>query len=252
MEEIQEVREETNGQSTGTNPYVIPVSILIAGGLIAGAVLYADRATTGNTPGQQATAGAAITMSATDLTDDDPVLGNPEAPLTIVEFADFQCPFCGKFFSTVEQQIIEQYVKTGKVRFVYRDFPLNAIHPEAQKAAEAAGCAGAQGKYWEYHDRLYQRQAELSPAIYRQWAKDLGLNAAQFEQCLNSGQFAAEVQKDYADGEAAGVTGTPATFVGTRFMGGALPFDGSYRDDSGQMQPGFKIVIEEELAKLSK
>ena len=253
MEENTEAREETHPRSETANPYVIPVSILIAGGLIAGAVLYSNGWSTGSAPsGPQsaAVAGQAGTVSAKDLIDDDPAIGDPEASLTIVEFADFQCPFCARFFSTTEKQIIEQYVKTGKARLVYRDFPLTSIHPEAQKSAEASECADEQGKFWEFHDLLYQRQNALSLNNYKQWAKELGLNAGSFDQCLDSGKYAAEVQKDFSDGQAAGVGGTPATFVGDTFLSGALPFE-DY-PDGGATKPGFRSVIEAELKKLSE
>ncbi len=227
MEENQDAREageDVSGKRDGVNPYVIPVSILIAGGLIAGAVLYANRSAPPAPPAQKAAVGAAAGVSAADLVDDDPALGDPSAPVTIVEFADFQCPFCARFALTTKKDIIEQYVKTGKARFVYRDFPLSSIHAEAQKAAEAAECADAQGKFWEYHDLLYERQAELSVAKYKEWAGALGLNQAAFSQCLDSGAYAAEVQKDFADGQAAGVRGTPGSFVNGKSVEGAQPF----------------------------
>ena len=173
----------------------------------------------------------------TDLADDDPFLGSPDAPVTIVEFGDFQCPFCGRFFKTTEQEIIEAYVKTGKAKLVYRDFPLTSIHEEAQKSAEASECADEQGKFWEYHDLLYTRQDQLSVKHYKAWAAELGLNTAQFDQCLDSGKYAAEVQKDFQDGQAAGVRGTPGTFVNGRLVEGALPF------------VQFQTIIEEELRK---
>ena len=235
------VSEAAAGKNAA-NPYVIPAAIVIAGALIAGAVMYTSRPTAPLPSVQGAAAGTAAGTPEVpaDLADDDPFLGNPAAPVTIVEFADFQCPFCGRFTKTTEQEIIETYVKTGKAKFVYRDFPLTSIHEEAQKSAEAGECADEQGKFWEYHDVLYQRQDQLSVKHYKAWAAELGLNTGQFDECLDSGKYAAEVQKDFRDGQSAGVRGTPGTFVNGRLVEGALPF--------GQFQP----VIEEELQKIKK
>ena len=236
MFEPEEMKPE---KPQAPNPYMIPVSIVIAGALIAGAVLYTIRSDEGAPKGQSATVAEAGDQrsAAQDLADDDPLLGNPDAPVAIVEFGDFQCPFCGQFFKTTEQEIIETYVKTGRAKFVYRDFPLTSIHEEAQKSAEASECADEQGKFWQYHDLLYTRQNELSVKNYKTWAGEIGLNTVQFDQCLNSGKFASEVQKDFQDGQAAGVRGTPGTFVNGRLVEGALPF------------AQFQTIIEEELRK---
>lgn len=248
MDEEKDVSFDTiepgNGASRGApNPYVIPGAILIAGALIAGAVVYTNRP--GGSPAasvRETAAGAAAGTAEVrgDLADDDPFLGSPEAPVTIVEFADFQCPFCGRFAKTSGREIVETYVKTGKAKFVYRDFPLTSIHEEAQKSAEAGECADEQGKFWEYHDLLYSRQSDLSVKNYKAWAAELGLNTAQFNECLDSGKYMAEVQKDFRDGQQAGVRGTPGTFVNGRLVEGALPFS------------QFQSIIEEELKKIGK
>ncbi len=157
------------------------------------------------------------------LVDDNPVKGDPDAPVTIIEFSDFECPFCGRFYSQTLGQIEEQYVKTGKVRFIYRDFPLS-FHPNAQKAAEAAECAGEQGKYWEMHDLLFEQGVQGGVASFKQYAQQIGLDTAKFGQCLDSGAMASEVRKDFADGSAAGVSGTPAFFINGQLVSGAQPF----------------------------
>lgn len=168
--------------------------------------------------------------------DDDPVKGSPDAPVTIVEFSEFQCPYCGYYVREVFPKIDEAYIKTGKVKYVFRDFPLLSIHPNAQKAAEAAGCAAQQGKFWEYHDVLFAHQDALAVPSLKQYAADLGLDSAQFDACLDSGAMADEVAKDLADGQRYGVSGTPAFFVNGIKLTGAQPFE------------TFQDLIEEELA----
>jgi len=163
-------------------------------------------------------------VNAEDFVDDDPFLGDEDAPLTIIEFSDFQCPFCGRFKSQTLGQIIETYVDTGKVKFVYRDFPLSSIHPLAQKAAEASECADDQGKFWEYHDLIFEKQGSLSLSNLKSWAVELGLNSAEFDSCLDSGKHAKEVADDLSDASRAGGRGTPFFIVGTQTLSGAQPF----------------------------
>jgi len=173
-----------------------------------------------NNPPPEITGGT-VDMKA--LADNDPVLGDPNAPVTIIEFSDFQCPFCARFYSQTEIQLIDEYVKTGKARIIYRDFPLS-FHPEAEPAALAAECANEQGKFWEFHDKVFQNQASMSIASYKQWAADLGLNTQQFNSCLDSKKYLAEVQKDFNDGAAAGVSGTPTFFINGQKIVGAQPY----------------------------
>src|SRR3989344_6120600 len=147
-------------------------------------------------------------VSARELVDDDPYLGKKDAPLVMVEFSDFQCPFCARFRQQAFDQIKQQYVDTGKVKFVYRDFPLESIHPTARKAAEASECADEQGKFWEYHDKIFEDQTALSLDSLKQWAKDLGLDANKFNTCLDSNKYADEVTKDLDDATKSGGRGT--------------------------------------------
>lgn len=154
------------------------------------------------------------TLTLTDLYDDsDWVKGDPNAPVTIVEFSDFQCPFCSRWYEQTLPSLLENYIDEGKVKLVYRDFPLS-FHPEAGPAAEAAECAGEQGKFWAFHDLIFENQGLLSNAQYKTWAADLGLNTGQFDDCLDTGKYSAEVQADFAAGSAAGVSGTPTFFLG--------------------------------------
>lgn len=162
-----------------------------------------------------------------------PARGPADAPVTIVEFSDFECPFCSRVVPTMDQ-IKENY--GDKVRLVFRQFPLG-MHANARKAAEASLCAREQDKFWEMHDLLFAEQKQLSVAQLKEKASRLGLEAAAFDECLDSGRHAAQVQADFEAGSAAGVTGTPASFVNGRFLSGAQPYE------------AFAKVIDEELER---
>ena len=153
-------------------------------------------------------------MTATVTTGDNPALGRRDAPVTIVEFSDYQCPFCRQFVTTTLPALKSTYVDAGKLRWVFRDFPLAQIHPNARKASEAARCAGEQGKYWDMHDLLFQNQQALAAEQLPTYADRLALDRAAFGTCLNSGKYAAAVQKNFGDGAAAGVRGTPSFVIG--------------------------------------
>lgn len=161
--------------------------------------------------------------------DDDPAMGSEDAPVVIIEFSDFQCPYCKRFHETTLPKIIEQYVNTGKVRFVYRDFPLTQIHPNAGLAALAAECADEQNSFWPMHDLLFERQGEWAgssnaQAVFEGYARELGLDVEQFSECLSSQRYAEEVLKDLRDGVSYGVKGTPAFFINGEKLEGAWPF----------------------------
>lgn len=157
-------------------------------------------------------------------------IGAENAPVVIVEFTDFQCPFCSRHFAQTFSQIKADYVDTGKVRYVFKDFPLSNIHPQAQKAAEAARCAGDQGAYPAMHELLFSRQDEWSgrsdaETVFATLAESAGLDVAAFNECLSSGQHAAAVQADLEQGIQLGVTGTPAFFLNGNYLSGAQPFN---------------------------
>ena len=165
----------------------------------------------------------------------DPFKGAPTAPLTLIEFSDYQCPFCGKHFRETLPQIERDYLATGKVKYVFRDFPLTGIHKQAFKAAEAANCAGEQGKYWEMHDHLFANQKALDGKGLTAHAQAVGLEMDLFQRCLESGSQASEIRDDIAEGQKAGVKGTPAFFIGRtdsgtptvrvlNFLSGAKPY----------------------------
>ncbi len=161
-----------------------------------------------------------------------PARGPKDAPVTIVEFSDFECPYCGSAHDTVEQ-VMNAYA--GKVRLVYRQFPLS-FHPHAAKAAEASLCAADQGKFWEYHDVLFKNQKKLEPTELKAHATEVGLDGQKFGQCLDSGDKKKAVDADQQAGLQAGVGGTPAFFINGIFLNGAQPID------------EFKKVIDGELA----
>lgn len=142
-----------------------------------------------------------------------PSLGRPDAPVTVVEFSDFECPFCRRYFSSTFPDLKRSYIDTGKVRYVFVDFPLEQIHPRARKASEGAHCAGDQGKFWEMHDVLFANQKALEPAQLVQHARKLGLDAAAFESCLSSGKQSARINRGLGGGSSVGVTGTPTFLV---------------------------------------
>ncbi len=157
-----------------------------------------------------------------------PVKGEANAPVTLVVFSDFQCPFCERFYADALPQIESQYVATGKVKLVFMNFPLS-FHPEAQKAAESALCVRAQkgdAGFWAMHDLLFENQAELSTANYKAWARTLGVNGARFDSCLDDGTFAQQVADEEAYGSSLGVSGTPTSFVNGVEVVGAQPFSG--------------------------
>ncbi len=150
-----------------------------------------------------------------------PAKGPADAAVTIVEFSDFECPYCGRIVPTLKQ-VTDKY--PGDVRFVFRQFPLN-IHRNAQKAAEASLCANEQGKFWEMHDAMFGNQRQLGVDQLKASAATLGLDATAFAECLDSGRTAPAVAADLEAGTAAGVSGTPAMFVNGRFVSGAVPFE---------------------------
>lgn len=168
--------------------------------------------------------------------DDDPFKGDPNAPITVIEFSDFQCPFCKRFYDQTLQSLETEYIDTGKVKLVFRDLPLDNIHPNARPVHIAAECADEQGKFWEYHDVLFENQAQwnrLSSADLssqlNQYATSMNLNLASFDSCLSSKSVADEVQADYLHATQYGATGTPTFFIGNEKDGfiklvGAQPF----------------------------
>jgi len=161
------------------------------------------------------------------------VRGNPNAPVMIVEFSDFQCPYCHQV-EPVLKDLLAKY--GGKVSLAYRDLPLKQIHPQAEIAAEASRCAGEQGKYWEYHDQLFNA-TKLDREALLEYARNLKLDDKQFDSCLTNGKYRADIEKDLREGMQAGITGTPAFLVNGVALSGAQP------------QESFARVIDQELSQ---
>lgn len=171
-----------------------------------------------------------------------PVLGDADAPITIVEFSDLQCPFCKAYVDDTHQQIIDKYVDSGQVKIAFRHFPLNSIHPNAQLAAEAAECANEQDAFWDFHDKLFETQDDWTydtnddaKVAFAEYAGELSLNTTQFTTCLDDEKYADNVSDDLSAGSAAQVDGTPAFFINGQRLVGAQPFS------------EFERVIEEQL-----
>lgn len=162
------------------------------------------------------------------IDDDDPILGDKNAKVSIVEFSDFQCPFCARVASgAITEFKNSDYFKDGKVNLIYKDFPLTSIHPFAQKAAEAAQCANDQDKFWEYHDTLFANQQALSVTDLKKYAMDIGLNTDEFDSCLDDGKSAKEVGDDLTKATAAGGRGTPYFVVVNNNNGKTAPVSGA-------------------------
>ena len=169
--------------------------------------------------------------------DNDPIIGNPDAPITIIEFSDFQCPFCARFHIQTLPLILEEYIEQGKVKLVFRDFPIQSIHPNALPASVAAECANEQGKFKEMHDLLFNNQNEWNKqetadalSSFSQYATKIQLEQETFDSCLTNGKYIEEIKKDLDDGRDYGVSGTPGFFVGNDQIGyvelkGAQPFE---------------------------
>jgi protein-disulfide isomerase len=143
----------------------------------------------------------------------DPFRGAANAKVAVIEYSDYQCPFCARYEKDAYIQIGKDYVDTGKLKYVWRDLPLD-MHPNAMKAAEAANCAGVQGKFWEMHDRLFANQQALAATDLSRHAEGLGLNVGQFQTCLDTGRFAADIKADIADAAKANINGTPTFLIG--------------------------------------
>ncbi len=178
---------------------------------------------------------AAETQSLALSIDGAPFKGETKARLTLIEFSDYQCPFCARHVRETLPQIERDYISTGKVKYVVRDFPIESIHPQAFRGHEAAHCAGEQGRYWEMHARLFANQGAMGPNDLVSHARTLGLNLPVFQQCVESGKYSSGIRKAFAEGQTAGVTGTPTFFLGftdsdglkvkaVRMIRGAQPF----------------------------
>ncbi|MFB5622972.1 MAG: DsbA family protein [Nitrosarchaeum sp.] len=208
-------------------------SIVIVGGFLTFNILNEEpELTTKPTPTIQESGPAKVTM-ATFLDNGSPVLGNPNAPVTLVEFGDYQCYFCNQFFHTTESNLFKNYVETGKVKVIFKDFTI--IGPDSIAAAHAAHCADDQGLFWEYHDTLYnnwdgENNGWASAKNLLQFAVDTGLNIDVFSKCMTDSKHASIIEKSNQDASDLGLKGTPAFFIigpdnKITKIGGAQPYD---------------------------
>ena len=177
----------------------------------------------------------------------DPMLGDIDAPLSIIEFSNFQCNFCARFYTDTLPLLKTQYIDTGKVNLIYRDFPISKIYSNSMSAALAAECANEQGKFWEYHDMLLENQdiwkqneADLVISTFKQFATTLNLEQEKFDSCLDSGKYANEIKSDIDDGYNYAVTGTPTFFIGNEKIGYSSLFGTQSFSD-------FQTIIDEKL-----
>ncbi len=237
----------TGGPGFDKTKLILPVSILIAAILISGSILYVRYSAGQNTVAQiaggvQKPAGK-VNIDLTNAM----MLGDANAPVTVVEFGDFQCPYCQRYFQQNQPMFISEYVNTGKARFVWKDYTF--LGQESIWAAEAARCANDQGKFWAYHDYLYSHQGSensgaFSKAKLEGFAVALGLNTSQFNTCLNSDTYASLIQQETQSGSAVGVNGTPATFIN-----GQLVADSSGNSVGAAPFTTFQAIIDKILAR---
>lgn len=234
IEAVPAVAHTDTGNSQVKPPYVhflLPGAILLGALIISGTIFY----TRGSFGVGKAQIGGAGTVREekpvqVKLGPNEHMLGNPNAKVTIVEFSDFQCPFCRRFWADALPQIKKEYVDTGKAKFIYKHYPLS-FHPGAKPAAEASECANEQGKFWEYHDKIFAEQAKQGQGTIqfgkpelKNWASQIGLNTSQFNQCLDSGKYFKLIEDSVAYGSEIGVSGTPTTFINGQRLVGAQPF----------------------------
>lgn len=220
-------------QNHGTN--FLAISILAAAIIVGGSFIYGNSLKAGGGAVAQVAGGVggageeednspAVKPDEARLLDDDVILGDPKAPVTFAVFGDFQCPYCSKLYKEVEMGLREEFIAKKIVKMVNRDLPLDSIHPYARRAAEAAECARDQGKYWAYHDMLYENQGRIPTMNYADEAGKLGMNKDQFKQCVDSGKYKDEVEKDSKEAVALGLRGTPGVFVNGKLFPGAFPY----------------------------
>jgi len=225
------------------NKFLIPGAVVLAGIVIAIAVIYSAKGPLPNTGVGTDNGKTAALAVLPPVSSSDFVLGDQNAPVTIIEYGDFQCPFCGKFFKETESVLREKYIKTGKVKFIYRDFAF--LGQESLWAASAARCAGEQGKFWQYHDYLYgnqrgENQGAFNKNNLKSFSVALGLDTEKFNICLDSEKYTDLIQKETKAGGESGVQGTPASFINGTLYPGALPI------------ATFTQIIDNELNKLGK
>ena len=230
----EEIKDEIKAKASN---YLLPGSILAAALIISGSIIYLVKSQSGsreaqNTPPTSEEQLAIVNPKTENLTvsEKDNILGDPKAPVTIIEYADYQCPFCGKFFKEIEEPLRDGYVKAGKVKFIFRNFQF--LGPESTAAAEAALCAKDENRFWDYHTAIYETEIKdgrenngnLTRDLFLKIAQDLRLDTAVFANCFDSRKYSDRVKQDIAGAQALGVNSTPTSFINGEKLLGALPF----------------------------
>ncbi|MFH1769564.1 MAG: DsbA family protein [Parcubacteria group bacterium] len=210
----------------------MPLAILIGAVIIAGAILFiGNEGKSSSDPDSNEPADSGE-IQGIEITEDDRILGDKDAPVTIVEYSDFQCIFCRVLWGDALESIKDEYVDSGEVRLVFRHFPLS-FHEAADVSAHAVECAGDQGMFWELHDKIFEEQNKIDPngtVSYNKddildWALDIDLDVEELEACIDSGKYSDKIAEDTASGASLGVSGTPGSFVNGKAVVGAQPFE---------------------------
>ena len=213
--------------------YSLLIPMIFALGIGSGYLIWGRTPPATATPAALATATVQVRRYDVPV-DDDPFIGPEDAPITIIEFSDYQCPYCKKWHDEVLDQLLANY--PDQIRFVYRDFPLISLHPGAAPAAEAADCAGEQGSYWPFYQALFSMKYDLTTEAYQQYAAELGLDTQAFAECLADRRYEPEVMGDYNYAVNLGISSTPTFFINGIPIVGAQPYE------------VFKQLIDKELA----
>ena len=251
------INEQQKSAGGARKDYFLPISIIVAAVLITGGIVWSTMQKTNNVANNNAGNPQAIdevklAENVLPVSDTDHILGDKNAPVKIITFTDLECPFCKEFHKTLKQVLVKY---DGKVAIIYRNFPLSQLHSYAQKEAEASECVaklGGNQKYWDFVDKVFATTKSndgLDPVLLPKLASEVGIDKAQFESCLTSGEMASVVAKQAEDGAAAGTQGTPHSIViskdGTKqIIGGAYPFENP-QDASFSV----KAIIEKALGK---
>jgi len=225
---MEEEVKETNNKVFKPNPMLIPISIIIAGAIIAGAIIYNGRLAASTAATVAATAASNSATSTVTPTDSlglptttvtvplavSHTEGSSKAKVAVIEFGDYECPYCDQTFKQVEPGLTTNYINPGKVLFAFKEYPLTTIHPYAQIQAEGAECAGDQSKYWQMHDALYNSGQQNDATALEAMAKTIGLNVATFTSCLTAKTPDNVIQEDTTQGNNVGMQGTPFFVIG--------------------------------------
>lgn len=204
------------------NIWTIPIAILIAGLIFSGSIYYVRK---------NEAAGITLVKSSPDtVSNHETILGDSKAPVTLIEYADYQCPFCGKFFNQIEPKLRDEYIKTGKLRMVYRDF--SVLGAESDAAANASQCAEDQGKFWDYHDGLYMAESKdgkenngnLNRDLFLMLAQSNGLDMTAFTNCIDSNKYIERIKQESKNGLAMGLPGTPTNYIDGKQVAGLQPY----------------------------